>query len=151
MKLADIVGVLPQMVRSDLWKLKITIDEMLKDDDKDSSEIDLFYGAITSELSSEGIKVLYGKKDANYRNYKKRFPMVTRFIEQECKNLDKVQRIRFYHILVQAIIKQLEDLGLPKTVNMISNQFSNIYPIMENSFPGYLKSGLIDRLVRYEN
>lgn len=150
MKIADIVGNLPQMTRSDLWKLKVMVDEILRDDRSDMGELDLFFKVMAEELGdvvSRGRN--WEKGTTQYKNYKKRFPMVMKFIEQECSTLDKVQRIRFYHILVKAILKYLEDIGLPKSINMISNQFSNINQIIEHSFPGYLKSGLIDKIVKY--
>ena len=65
------------------------------------------------------------------------------FVDESFPGIGKLQRRRVLMVLVRCVLDYQEAHHLPKSITSISSTFGRIREVVEESFPGYMRCGLL--------
>jgi len=153
----SIASQLPAMSAADLLKVRQLTDMLLgqgqvtgtpaatKPDDRFEATM---FEALKSELASVGINsnISYRafSESKYFKSWKRGVDVVQKFVNDAFKGYLKTeaQRVGICRILVQTMIREFKDRGIPVSVGSVANNIHRIPQTFDRAFPGYLESGL---------
>ena len=81
--------------------------------------------------------------NVNLRQLRKGFAVVHELCERLLPHARQTTFNKFYTIVIQMVLRYIQELGIPATVKIIGQQLENSPALLNREFPGYLKAGLI--------
>ena len=73
---------------------------------------------------------------------------IMRFIDENFDCEKRISRLAMIRFLILMLIRNLDNQSLPLRIGVITTNLSRIPDIVDRAFPGYLESGLLDKVVK---
>lgn len=146
-----IVSILPTLSENDLAKIRQATDVLIGkqsiDEPTDKNE-QLIFHSVKQELASIGIRhnIPYSQfsESRAYKAWRKGVVIFNNFLEDSFERYlkNEAHRMAMTQILVQTIIADLKKRDIAVSISTIAYNLQRVQQAFDNSFPGYLNSGL---------
>ena len=137
-----LIEALPGLSQAELRAVKLAVKRLLDTKPKELDE-DLFH-AVLDVLGTKSIGIKAFMKTKAYPIFIENQKYVNELIDRIIGDIprNKVKVVHLKRFLVSLIVADLKQRGSEATMHQISVMLSTIKEIWEQSFPGYIQSGL---------
>jgi hypothetical protein len=146
---------LTSLSSKELKQLKAKIDFLLNNtiEDVDDYNYSFFYGLLTSKLgeilhTSYQPFPLFKKQKIQYNKLVDVVDYLDELMQTMFEKPKKVYYRKLYRMFITLVIQDIQDSPIPLQLPIILNYKSKFPAILDDSFPGYLESGLFKRIFK---
>lgn len=159
----DIISALPSLSEEERGKIKIACnmlgakegEEVGEDTTVDNCDnFMLFYSTLSEHLNEFNLRYdprYYSTLPAPIKqNLRTGWNEIERILDK-CneKKVYKGKRLKFYRIVFKVVIDYLDERSVPISMKTISSQLPNCVSLLNQQFPGYMKSGLFHLILQW--
>ncbi len=110
------------------------------------SDLQLALDVIRDELKGLGIPTrTYGTPKLSYCS---KIEETWKFLDEKIPDLQRIERRALFHTCIRCLIRILKKQGLPITETMVLKHLYRLPQALDDGFPGYLESGMLEKVVR---
>lgn len=144
--LTPVLERLNELSLDDLRKVKVWLDAKVKGDG-DAAAPGLIYDAARQVVPSLPPYAVFAKMPV-FAKYKKDYvPMIVSFVKTDMKPKTRAHKIAAYKLIVQSLKAWMESRNIPISANSLVNAMPNAITALNSEFPGYMRSGLLTKLL----
>lgn len=149
--MSDLAADLPSMSQDQLREIVARATALLKPADRNRTDEQDLYSALTTELTSQGISLPHyaiAMKSPAGPTFLRGASVVSSFVAEHIEPTTKAHRILAYRRFMKMLARWMVTCGIPVTLKNVAQNLDKVPAIVQRQFPGYLESGLLPMVLR---